>query len=163
MTAVELYDHTSKDDLIELASDASEGIDQRTKLAVSLSLIATGFMVSSSHAFNFILPKIVNADDEQKRRVSTLHFSAILLGQHVPGEGAILERMVTGLVAALNSDATFDADRMWEETMQHMVNGKDMYDPKSAGGWDGNELRSFIETLELYGWESARLQSAPRL
>ncbi|CCG43211.1 hypothetical protein [Magnetospirillum molischianum] len=42
-------------------------------------------------------------------------------------------------------------DDMWRETINWMVAGKDQNDPKSAGGWNSNELNLFVEFLRFIG------------
>lgn len=39
-------------------------------------------------------------------------------------------------------------DSMWRETMEHMVNGTDRVDPKSAGGYNSDEMNQFTEVLK---------------
>lgn len=46
---------------------------------------------------------------------------------------------------------------LWEQMIQYMVNGRDQYDPKSAGGWGASELSTFTGILERHGYEPSPL------
>lgn len=38
----------------------------------------------------------------------------------------------------------------WDELVNHMVNGKDLSDKKSAGGWNADELAIFLDLVKRY-------------
>lgn len=40
---------------------------------------------------------------------------------------------------------------MWDSIMDHMVHGHDTYDKRSAGGWSGPELGTFVRYADILG------------
>lgn len=42
---------------------------------------------------------------------------------------------------------------LWKQTLAHMVSGKDAEDRTSAGGWNKRELDSFLNILQVVGWQ----------
>jgi hypothetical protein len=44
-----------------------------------------------------------------------------------------------------------DVEKMWNSIMQHMVSGHDTSDTRSAGGWNGPELETFVRYADLLG------------
>ncbi len=43
-------------------------------------------------------------------------------------------------------------DSMWRDSMTHMTRGKDRVDPKSAGGYNGDEMKIFTDLLDRVGY-----------
>jgi hypothetical protein len=44
-------------------------------------------------------------------------------------------------------------DTMFNEFTNHMLNGKDRYDKKSAGGFNKEELEDIVELMKKYQWK----------
>lgn len=40
-------------------------------------------------------------------------------------------------------------DTWWEDTIRHIVNGKDTYDPASYGGWSQNEINLLLDSVSF--------------
>lgn len=41
---------------------------------------------------------------------------------------------------------------LWYNTMKHIVEGRDTSDPRSAGGWNGEEMSTFVVHMKDMGW-----------
>lgn len=71
-------------------------------------------------------------------------------------------------LAALFSKHPELVESLIEQSIEHMLNGKDETDPKSAGGWNDNELQQAYATLFVcreglsIPFQAGRLQNAWR-
>lgn len=49
--------------------------------------------------------------------------------------------------ALLTPRMSHTLDTLWDQTLDHLVNGTDAFDPASAGGWNEQELATFVRIV----------------
>lgn len=119
------YSHRSKTDLIDLRNQVGH-LSLEQKALVCVSCLRTGIMGGNwSLRMGMKLAKV----------------------RHGENEGLILYAKV------MARRAPEVIEQLWDQTLRHMVDGKDSFDRMSAGGWNKQELDTFLKILEIVGWQ----------